>query len=666
MNRQRLRILKLINSVIKLSAVVLIVSQSALANQTALQRVNDLAYGQILFEYHQSHAFDALTLLQVAAERGGIQGHQEHPALIEGGLMLSYGMVNEAKLLFEKVLKEQLSSRDKHLAWFYLGKVFYLQSQFPQAWDSFVKIDQETFRADDAERYFELLYMKGQMAEAMNAPEAMQWMNALPPNHVFRFYLEYNQAVRLGQAQNLAEAIKAFSELSQLIQQQLTLRVTVNALGSSLQKAETNTKHSEADDQRHELYALLDQTHLSLARLQLKNNSPADAQMTLKQVRKQGPFAADALFVYALAASQNNQYELALAALTQLQEASESNPWRQQMPYALAYLYEQMHEPELAQTAYLAAVSRYETLAAGLETARTTLSESRLLEALNLAQSIGQDTLLQDAYGRLKLAAHDFNFATLLASEPFQLALSELHELYLLQNSLNDWRRQLDSFDVMLDTRQQARREKLQALQVELDAREVTRWQQQTDDLKAQIERAVRDEDPYFFMTDEQIAYYKRILTTHERLQKLPDDHPDKARYQTRLTRIRDYFDWWMAEQFTVNRWRTLKSMRLLEREMSQFQTRYAALRSEQARDEAHQAFVSRLAVGRERLTFLQNAINNSLATSRQHILTLVDTAMTEQLQEIQAYLLASRESLARVSDTLLNRPSASTEGASP
>jgi hypothetical protein len=661
-----LRIFKSIHAVVTLSLFVLMFSVHALAKQETLQRVNDLAYGQILFEYHQSHAFEALTLLQVADKRGKIKDHQEHPALIEGGLMLSYGMVNEAKLLFEKVLNEQLAIRDKHLAWFYLGKVFYLQQQYPNAWDSFARISLDTFQADDPDRYYELLYLKGQIADAMNTANAVQWMHALPENHLFRFYLQYNQAVQFSQEQTFAEAIQAFSALAQAIQLQLQ-ESAASFIGAvnAIAVGENKLEHSE-ENPSNELHALLDQTRLSLARLQLKTNAPADAQTTLKQVRKQGPFSADALFVYALAASQNHQYELALAALTELQEASESNPWRQQMPYALAYLYEQMNEPVLALQAYRTAVARYESLAVSLETSRKALSETGLLEELNLARSLGRDTLLQDAYGRIKLATHDFNFANLLASERFQIALSELHELYLLQNSLNDWRLQLDSFEVMLDTRQLARREKLQALQVELDAREVENWQQQTDHYNVQVDRAVRDEDPYFFMTQEQIDYYNRIQNTEERLQLLPDNHPDKARYQLRLSRIRHYFDGWIADQFPVNRWRTVKSMRLLEREMSEFKARYATLRSAQAMDESHQAFVQRLAEGRERLAFLQTAIHTSLESSRQHILALVDTAMTEQLQEIQAYLLASRESLARVSDALLNPPTASNEGASP
>src|SRR3990167_6613798 len=88
----------------------------------------DLDYGQALYEFHQADYFAALTTLNVAKERGGIKRHGDHPALIEGSLLLSYGMVHEAKTIFEKVLTEDIPQETRNQAWFYLGKVFYLEA----------------------------------------------------------------------------------------------------------------------------------------------------------------------------------------------------------------------------------------------------------------------------------------------------------------------------------------------------------------------------------------------------------------------------------------------------------------------------------------------------------------------------------------------------------
>lgn len=618
-----------------------------------LQRAKDLSYGQVLYAYHQGHAFEALSLLNVAALRGGIKGHGEHPRLVEGGLLLSYGMVQEAKALFETILKEQLKVDDRNTAWFYLGKVFYLQQNTHDALSSFKKINQAALKATDPEKFYEMLYLKGQMSASIAEAEATQWLKELPSKHIFRFYLRYNQALGFINEQKLSQAANTLSQLAEDLQARWSAMVIDRG------REDTSPVAASGEilvDEIQEIRALLDQTRLTLAQLQLQAEQLEAALQNLKGIDKHGPFAAQALFLYSLAASQLQRYELALSALTDLETQKHFNPWRQQSPYALANLYEQMFEPSLAMQAYQAAVGHYEALQKSLESERATMNEETLLSALGIKERIGQADLHADAYGRLQTDAGDFNFATLLASETFQGELSELHELYVLQNSLIIWAKQLDSFELMLETRLSARREKLKALQVELDEKDVSSWQQKTAHFQEQIEQAVKDENPYFFMTDEQLAYFQRIQKTKTRLQALTDTHPDKNSYITRLQRIQAYFDWWVADQYTVNRWRTVKALKQLQAEMSDFQEAVQGLKSQQELDTTHRLFSQRLEDGRQRLQSLQTEIESSLSRSRNKLLSLVDQAMQAQLTEVAAYLLASREALARVSDQILNQ----------
>lgn len=621
---------------------LLIGSQSLLQAAETHDRVKDPVYGHVLYEYHQGHAFEALSLLKVAAHRGGaahrrgIRGHGDHPGLVEGGLLLSYGMVLEAKQLFEKLLKQQISTKDRNLAWFYLGKVFYLQQDNQQALASFANIRLSPFQLEETERFYELLYIKGQMAAPEDQQGSKQWLQALPAEHIFRFYLRYNQAVALSRLENQAAAIASLQQLA------FDMQAVLRAL--ALQ--------NETDA---ELAALLDQTLVSQAQLQMQALQTEAALETVKAVDREGIFAAQALFIYALAASQLQRYEQAFTALTQLKEQRLLNPWRQQSPYALAYLYEQMKEPVLALEAYRAAVAHYENLQVRLQDQRSSMNEQSLLEDLNLNETIGQASLPKDAYGRVQAAGYGFNFATLLASENFQLQLSELHELYLLKNSMSRWARQLDSFDAMLETRQLARRQKLAALQDELRLKEVDKWQQQTDRYQQQIDQALSEDNAHFFMTKQQLAYYKRIRQTQARLQDLPDSHPDKQNYQTRLQRVAQYFNWWIEDEFTINRWRTVKSMQQLQHEMTQFRQQYEGLASEQESDATHLSFVERLDEGHQRLASLQQELELSIDQSSNKLLALVDQAMVRQAAEIADYLLASREALARVSDQLLS-----------
>ena len=93
----------------------------AQADEPQPERAQDLRYGWVLYEYHQGNAFEALTQLAVAREQGGIDGHGDHPAVVEGGLMLSWGMTREASRLFTELLgADAEANHDLFREWIYL------------------------------------------------------------------------------------------------------------------------------------------------------------------------------------------------------------------------------------------------------------------------------------------------------------------------------------------------------------------------------------------------------------------------------------------------------------------------------------------------------------------------------------------------------------------
>ena len=633
------------------SLLVLSLDTLALSETDKPTRAHDLNYGGVLYEYHQGNAFEALSLLNVAKEKGGIKGHGDHPDLVEGGLLLSYGMTQEAKTIFENLLKDKLSTSDQNLAWFYLGKVFYLEQNYPESLDSFDKINISVLNNNDKEKYYELVYIKSQISaltshvNTKNSALINSSINALPPKHIYRYYIHYNQAVSFVDSSNNEAAIAAFQKLINLLSLERQ---------SGHWRNQVAEKNNAREDIAMELNALYNQSLLSLGQLYLQTNQNELAFNTLKQVDKDSVFSDQALFAYAISASNLKRYELALSALNSLNSKTLFNPWQQQTPYALAYLYEQLNEPVLALEAYRAAVAKYEILHDNLDQERQELSEDVLLNALNIKTMVGTEKLTKDAYGRVLTPKQQFSFAKLLTTEAFQRQLSELHELYLLKNSMHRWERQLDSFGDMLATRLLSRQQKLNTTKAELALKEVDLWTAKEQQFKAQIDTAVKNNDTYFFMTDEQISYFKRLQKAEQRLNSLPSEHEKKASYETRFSRAKAYFDWWVADEFSVNRWRAQKQLKALQTQMNIFRNQYQLLDAEQELDETHLNFVARVTSGKDRLSSLSTSLEQSLALSSQKLIDQVDIAMQSQLVQIGQYLLASREALARVSDRLL------------
>jgi len=629
-------------------ALLLVFSNSVQsATQEPPVRVNDLAYGSVLYEFYQGHAFEALSGLNVAKLRDGIVGHGDHPALVEGGLMLSYGMTQAAKTLFESVLDESdknslVSEAQKNQAWFYLAKVFYLERKYPLSLETFGKIDQQVLQESNEELLYELFYLKGQISlQSKQADTTLkQQIEYLPDNHILQNYLRYNYAVELIQTSELELATSALDDLLEALNKQI----------ADLVKWRGDSKSNQA--LWVELTALKEQCLLSLGQLHLQNKDHQTAFDYVKLIRKDSVFSDQALFAYSVAATNLKQYEYALEALNALKDRELFSPWLQQVPYALAYLYEQLDESELAIQAYLIAASHYEQLVNNLTESSEKLTEQKVLSAFNLDEDIGRESVVSDAYGNLTVEPQDFNMAMILSSEVFQRSLSELHELYRLKYSLSRWSKQLDSFDGMMDTRSQLRRQKIQLTQASLEAQQAESWVEQQSKFINLVRKAKESENSQFFMTEEQIDYFNYIQGVFHKLESFPEG-VKKAAFLKRIERIKAYFEWSVSEQYSVNLWRAEKQISGLNKAMKKFQSHHRNLQKELLNENVSLAFSKRIESGRERLANLEAELALSLNAASGQLLTQVRAELNKQKLETKNYLLAAQKAHARLSDAL-------------
>ena len=618
------------------------------------QRASDPAYGVALYEYYPGNAFEALTRLNVASAEGGIDGHGDHPALVEGGLMLSYGMTHEAGALFRELLDENaaVAPGTRNQAWFYLGKVFYLEQDSIAARDALERVDDELLQDESDELYHEWLYLRGQLALSGTAGTSGEivdeLIDSLPESSPWRAYLHYNQAVGMLSEGQTEEAMDALASLDSLL--------------GELPEFEPPLAN--------EMSALRERVKLSIGRLHLSRGDFAGAMASLEQIALDGVFSDQALFDYAVAASREGSAGLALQALNTLQQRPLFTPWLQQVPYARGFLFEQMDRQQQALQAYREAASHYQSLSTRLSDEREQLTEARLIEALRFVREgdspgqpgsmdaemvrpePGETTVLTDAYGRVKVRPGDYSLAGLLATESFQLSLRDLHELYRLRDSLGQWQTQLESFDIMLETRAQQREQRIRETRDALDALNADQWLARQAEYRSAIEDALAREDLRFFMTQEQHELADRLAQVEKTLSQLPEDESTRKQRET-FQRMNAYFNWRIADDYAVNRWAAEKQLRELDRAMEVFVDQRALIEQEMASGGENQALAARVEARQAALQRLQGELDKALSAARTELLTLVDTELQQQSQEVQGYLRATRHAAARLADTL-------------
>lgn len=608
----------------------------AQADEPQPERAQDLRYGWVLYEYHQGNAFEALTQLAVAREQGGIDGHGDHPALVEGGLMLSWGMTREASRLFTQLLGNDgagstLSPDVRNQAWFYLGKVFYLEGDHGLASENLERVDGDILAEANHELFREWIYLRARLAMMSSRfgdeSELASLQSQLKDTDIWSLYLRYNSAIS---ALAAGDAVTAEAELQALI---------------AIIEQSTDSGEPEAERE-----GVLGRARLSLARLNLRDNQFEAALDVLGDMPLNGVFADQALFDYAVAAAGQGRPERALDALDTLSNRDLFLPWRQQVPFARAYVLEQMNRPQQALPAFKQAADHYQARIEELDNIRNRLSEENLMAQLDFGRD--SDGILTDSYGRLRVQPADFGMAEVLASETFQQALAELNELYRIQSFIAERQSRFESFRIMLETREQQRQVRIAQTRRALENQQADQWQQLHQEFSEKISSALTEEDVGFFMTSKQKALRDKLDEVEETLAGLPDDATTASQRAT-YQRMRAYFDWWIADDYGVNRWAAQKQLRELNREMDRFQAQRQRVETLMADDARHAELARRIAASERELATLGEEVADVLGNARQALLSQVDRMLLAQKEELNGYLLASRHAQARLADQL-------------
>ncbi|MCG8523146.1 MAG: hypothetical protein MI744_13170 [Pseudomonadales bacterium] len=608
----------------------------AQADEPRPERAKDLRYGWALYEYHQGNVFEALTQLAVAREQGGIEGHGDHPALVEGGLMLSWGMTREASKLFTELLGSDgtgstLSPDVRNQAWFYLGKVFFLEGNRELAGENLERVDAEALAEANHDLYREWVYLRARVAMMSSRIEDESKLTSLKEQledtDIWSLYLQYNSAVAALDAGDVATAEAELQTLIAIIQQ----------------SADSAKPEAERE-------GLLDRARLSLARLYLRDDRFDAALEILGDMPLNGVFADQALFDYAVAAAGQGRPDRALDALDTLSNRNLFLPWRQQVPFARAYVLEQMSRPQRALSAFKQAADLYQARIKELDNIRNELSEQSLMAQLDFTRD--SDGILTDSYGRLRVQPSDFGMAEVLASETFQQALAELNELYQMQSFIAERQSRFESFRIMLETREQQRQVRIAETRRALENQQADQWQTLHEEFRETIATALAEEDVQFFMTAEQKALRDKLNEVEETLAGLPDDATTASQRET-YRRMRAYFDWWIADDYGVNRWAAQKQLRELDREMQHFQAQRQRVETLMSDDDRHAELVRRISASESELATLGQEVAVALSSARRILLSQVDSMLVDQQEELNGYLVASRHAQARLADQL-------------
>lgn len=367
----------------------------------------ELEYGLVLFEFFQQRFFPALVENAYANAIDNALASSSQGQILKGGLMLSYGMADQSRELFEKLLETNASEVVRNRAWYFLAKFYYNKSDIANADKALSYIKGELPRDINFDYHYLKTLVKSRSSLA--PLDDLKLDKSLTTEEQYP-YLLFNLAIGQLRKGNLVTAVKNLEQV---------------AAYQGLQE---------------EYVVLADRAKLGLTQIAMQKGLFQEAWSYLTKIRTTGLYSNRALLNYAWAAIKIKRFPDATAALKLLNQRSIASPEVQEAKVLLAHLYEQEGSPRKALKANLVSIKEFKVGVEMVETARNIIDKKNVPEEfITNMQAIMDDSDWHSAVPNIDYKNLTPFLIDLMASNPFNETLKELADLYSLRVNLNYW-----------------------------------------------------------------------------------------------------------------------------------------------------------------------------------------------------------------------------------
>jgi tetratricopeptide (TPR) repeat protein len=596
--------------------------------------VQDLAYGEVLFEFFQEDYFSALTRLLAAQQRGELEHHGVEAELMLGGLYLSYGQHRLAGEIFERVLAQNVEPALHDRAWYFLAKIWHQRGYLPEAEAALARIVGELPEVLEPERqmlYAQVLMEQGRFADALAALEA--WRR---PGDAWVGYAKYNIGVSLVRLGQVEPGALVLDEVGQL------------------------------DPENPAFDALRDKANVALGYAWLQAARPVEAKPSLQRVRLDGPFSNKALLGVGWSDAEAADYRAALAPWLALRERSLLDSAVQESMLAVPYAFAQLGADKQAADHYVDAIEAF-----GSEIVRLTQS----------IDSIEKGELITDLLGKHADAANEASgwywrleripdsiesryLYELLASNRFQEGLKNYRDLVELNRNLDRWTESLGAFDDILDTRQRAYVQRLPTIDASLSSVDLSAMTQRRVELESRLQAIERSEDVVALGTAKEQQTWQLIESLEPQLAMLPNDVAgDEMRDKHRF--LRGLLFWDLRRDYKARLWAEHKALADLDRQLREAQRRHHQVSSSRNDwPEKFAALTTRIEALRPRVLGLQESAQLALHRQQEFLQGIAVEELKAQRDRLNIYMVQARFALASIYDRAAARvePAAAAE----
>ena len=584
-----------------------------------ITRVQDLHYGEVLYQYFMGEDLAALTELTAFQHWSLLPHHDAEAELLAGGLYLQLGMHNEAGRRFEAVLNADVPESVKSRAWFYLARVWYARGYYERCVDSLHRVEGMLSPPQQAERVhleanalMQLQRYDDAVALLANWQSDSSWMQ----------YARFNLGVALAREGRLPDAVPFLEAVGQ------------------------------QDSRDEEMLALKDKANVAQGFAWLQAGEPARAHPVLERVRLQGPQSSRALLGLGWALSALGRNEDALTPWLELRDRNLLDAAVQEAYLAVPYVYAQLGAGGQAAEFYGEALTSF-----AAERGRIDAAIARVREGSLTHELVGGDDISSAQRGwfwQLQVLPDEPESRYLypiLAGNDFQEGLKNYRDLAYLGSTLARWDENMVVYDDMIAAREAAYAERTPRADALLrsDALEALAGRRQA--VAGRINDVVNHQEVDVLGTPGQRDQWRRIATLEVMLKSEPQDDATAA-LRDKLRLVKGVLEWDLREAYPGRLYQQRRELKDLDRLLADSQGLW--LRVEEARRTAPTTtgdFAQRVAALQSRLATLRARLEAAGQAQEQLLAGIAIGELEAQRQRIADYEVQARFSLATIFD---------------
>ena len=518
------------------AAVVLLNTASAAMTQAHPQPIRDLRYGVALYDFYQDQYFRAITDIMVAQARSPISKQGNDPELLLGSLYLSYGMHEEAADIFQRLSLANSDTYAHDLAWFYMGRMRYMDGQYEKSLDAFSAIQDALPETKDAER---LHLMVNAYLHEGHYKEAIEVLGNNKGQGIWNDYARYNLGVALIRSNHVKEGIGQLDQLSRLL------------------------------PKNEEEYTLRDKANIALGYSAIHIDSQHDPITPFSRVRLNGPYSNQALLGIGWAYNEKKQPQEALKPWMELSSRPKVDSASQQALIAIAYTLERLKQRKLALNYYEQAVADYDRVHAELDNAINDVNYGELLRN-SIPSSSAADGQWSDTGLQLKALPAAEYLNELWTSRDFRKAYRDYRDLNYIRLQVDKWREKIPLLRIMLEERRREYSINLVHVKDSLYAEHLNELKENRDMLAREIADIEKHGKIRQLATSEEWARLKQFQTIKAKLATLEMHGLDIKAASTEYHILYGLTQWKLHTEFPIRLWRAKKDLHELDKALAQ------------------------------------------------------------------------------------------------